>query len=170
MIKSERSVRTISTSSVSGSRVAFGGSTRERPKQAASGLGVSPPSTPGGNLESLIRLFGRCCESGARVAAKTTIGEVYNHAIGDHDMKKTISVAASTVVMTAGLGLASLGAAAVAQALPAPLPDYHWCPGDFWDPGWGFNWDGGRCHDDFYFDGEPHDAGHWHGQGPWRGW
>ena len=37
----------------------------------------------------------------------------------------------------------------------APLPDYHWCPGQFWDPGWGNNWDWGRCHDDFYFDGEP---------------
>ena len=39
----------------------------------------------------------------------------------------------------------------------APLPDYHWCPGQFWDPGWGNNWDWGRCHDDGYFDGEPRD-------------
>ena len=44
--------------------------------------------------------------------------------------------------MTAGLGLAGLGAAAVAQAQPAPFPDYHWCPGQWWDPGWGNNWDG----------------------------
>ena len=50
----------------------------------------------------------------------------------------------------------------------APLPDYHWCPGEFWDPGWGNNWDGGRCHDDGFFDGEPRDQGHWHGQGPWQ--
>ena len=40
----------------------------------------------------------------------------------------------------------------------APLPDYHWCPGQFWDPGWGSNWDWGRCHDDGYFDGEPRDG------------
>ena len=51
----------------------------------------------------------------------------------------------------------------------APMPDYHWCPGQFWDPGWGFNWGGDRCHDDGFFDGEPRDGGHWHGQGPWNG-
>ena len=50
----------------------------------------------------------------------------------------------------------------------APLPDYHWCPGQFWDPGWGNNWEWGRCHDDDYFDGEPRDEGHWHGNGPWH--
>ena len=50
----------------------------------------------------------------------------------------------------------------------APLPDYHWCPGQFWDPGWGNNWEWGRCHDDGYFDGEPRDEGHWHGNGPGR--
>ena len=48
------------------------------------------------------------------------------------------------------------------------MPDYHWCPGQDWDPGWGNNWDSGRCHDDFYGDGDPHDAGHWHGPGPWH--
>ena len=32
-----------------------------------------------------------------------------------------------------------------------------------WQEHWGNNWDGGRCHDDSYFDGEPHDQGHWHG-------
>jgi len=48
------------------------------------------------------------------------------------------------------------------------MPDYHWCPGQWWDPGWGFNWGGDRCHDDNYFDGEPRDGGHWHGPGPWH--
>ena len=76
-------------------------------------------------------------------------------------------LAAAATMLTAGLGLAGLQAA-TAQATPAPLPDYHWCPGQWWDPGWGFNWDGGRCHDDFYRDGEPRDQGHWHGQGPWH--
>jgi len=88
-------------------------------------------------------------------------------------MKKSIArVAASTVVMTAGLGLAGLGAAAIAQAQPAPFPDYHWCPGEGWDPGWGSNWDYGRCHDDHWYDGEARDSGHWHGYGDPRndGW
>jgi hypothetical protein len=63
-----------------------------------------------------------------------------------------------------------VGAASVAEAQPAgPLPDYHWCPGQFYDPGWGNNWDWNRCHDDFYGDGDPHDRDHWHGQGDWHG-
>jgi hypothetical protein len=77
-------------------------------------------------------------------------------------------IAAATAI-TAGLGLAGVGVASVAEAQPAgPLPDYHWCPGQFYDPGWGNNWDWNRCHDDFYFDGEPRDQGHWHGQGGWH--
>jgi NAD(P)H-hydrate repair Nnr-like enzyme with NAD(P)H-hydrate dehydratase domain len=40
--------------------------------------------------------------------------------------KSIARVAASTVVITAGLGLAGLGAAAIAQAQPAPFPVYHW--------------------------------------------
>jgi len=84
-------------------------------------------------------------------------------------VKNIIRVAAATAITTAGLGLAGLGAASVAQAFPGgPMPDYHWCPGQFWDPGWGNNWDQTRCHDDNYFDGEPHDAAHWHGPGPWH--
>jgi hypothetical protein len=54
--------------------------------------------------------------------------------------------------MTAGLGLAGVGTAINAQAQPAPLPDYHWCPGDFYDPAWGPNWDWNECHDDFHRD------------------
>ena len=78
-------------------------------------------------------------------------------------------IAAATAI-SAGLGLAGIGTASLAEAQPsAPLPDYHWCPGQWFDPAWGHNWDGGRCHDDFYFDGEPHDQGHWHGNGPWQG-
>jgi hypothetical protein len=85
-------------------------------------------------------------------------------------MKTFARIAASTVAMTAGLGLAGLGAAAAADAQPAPFPEYHWCPGQFWDPGWGPNWDMGRCHDDHFFDGEARDGNHWH-NGPWNpGW
>lgn len=67
------------------------------------------------------------------------------------------------------MGLVGLGAAAIAEAQPAPFPDYHWCPGDNWDPGWGNNWDWGRCHDDGFYDGEPRDGDHWHGPGGWQG-
>jgi hypothetical protein len=78
-------------------------------------------------------------------------------------------IAAATAIAS-GLGLAGVGAASVAEAMPmAPLPDYHWCPGEWFDPGWGNNWDQGRCHDDGFFDGEPRDGGHWHGNGPWNG-
>jgi hypothetical protein len=63
-----------------------------------------------------------------------------------------------------------MGVASVAEAMPmAPMPSYHWCPGQWWDPAWGNNWGWDRCHDDGYWDGEPRDAGHWHGYGPWNG-
>ncbi|MCV7401969.1 hypothetical protein H7K24_17645 [Mycobacterium fragae] len=78
-------------------------------------------------------------------------------------MKNFVRVLGSAVALTAGLGLAGLGAAAVAHAQPAPFPDYHWCPGEYWDPGWGDNWDPDRCHDDHWLDGDPHDLSHWHG-------
>ena len=80
----------------------------------------------------------------------------------EESVKNILPVAASTAVVTAGLGFGAAGAA-VAEAQPAPLPDYHWCPGQWWDPGWGNNWDHGRCHDDHWFDGEPRDQAHWHG-------
>jgi hypothetical protein len=88
-------------------------------------------------------------------------------------MRNIMRIATSSLVLTGGLGLAGLGAAAVAEAAPiAPPPAYHWCPGEFWDPVWGPNWEGGRCHDDFYRDGEPHDQWHWRGGGDrdhWQG-
>ena len=78
-----------------------------------------------------------------------------------HEQK--ISFAAMTVMMTAGFGLAGLTGATAAQAEPGPVPGYHWCPGDFWDPGWGFNWDAGTCHDDHHrdIDGVDHSHDFW---------
>jgi hypothetical protein len=75
-------------------------------------------------------------------------------------------LAATIFAMGAALGVAGIGAAVDAQAQPAPFPDYHWCPGQFWDPGWGPNWDGGNCHDDYHrdIDGPDHSRD-WH-QGP----
>ena len=49
-----------------------------------------------------------------------------------------------------GLALFAVGLAdGIAQAAPAPAPDYHWCPGDQWDPGWGkaYHWDWNHRHD-----------------------
>jgi hypothetical protein len=60
-------------------------------------------------------------------------------------MKNIARVAVSAFIISTGLGLVGLGAASVAQAQPGPFPQ--WCPGDFWDPGWGGNPDGFHCHD-----------------------
>ena len=62
-------------------------------------------------------------------------------------MKKSARVAAATAALVAALGFGGLATAIDAQAQPGPLPT--WCPGDFWDPGWGDNWDNGGCHDNF---------------------
>jgi hypothetical protein len=68
-------------------------------------------------------------------------------------MKKTFVGLAATMVATGGLGLAALGlASGTAQADIGPVPLYHWCPGDFWDQGWGDNWEWGTCHDDHHRD------------------
>jgi hypothetical protein len=74
-------------------------------------------------------------------------------------VKTSARCVATTVVLTAGLGLAGVGAAATAQADFRPAPSYHWCPGQNWDQHWGNNWDGGTCHDDHHrdVDGNNHD-------------
>jgi hypothetical protein len=63
-------------------------------------------------------------------------------------MKKTVRMVAASAAVAAGMGLAGLAVATEAHAQPGPLPT--WCPGDFWDPGWGNNWDWGGCHDNFH--------------------
>ncbi|MGE2817686.1 hypothetical protein ACQI5H_21475 [Mycobacterium heidelbergense] len=54
-------------------------------------------------------------------------------------------ITATLFALIVGLGLAGLGAATDVQAQPGPFPQ--WCPGEFWDPGWGNNWDWNNCHD-----------------------
>ena len=44
------------------------------------------------------------------------------------------------------LALAGLEDPTQAQARPGPFPQ--WCPGDFWDSGWGDNWNQISCHAD----------------------
>jgi hypothetical protein len=59
-------------------------------------------------------------------------------------MNKFASSVAAAAVMAAGLGWAGLAAATEADAQPGPpIP---WCPGQFWDPSWGTNWDWNACH------------------------
>jgi hypothetical protein len=75
------------------------------------------------------------------------------------------------MLVSGGLGLAGLGLASGTQAEPGfgSPPLYHWCPGDFWDPGWGFNWDGGVCHDDHHRDADAWDHSRdWNGPPPWQ--
>jgi len=81
-------------------------------------------------------------------------------------MKSIPRVGLSALIITAGLGLAGLGAAGIAQAQPGPFPQ--WCPGDFWDPGWGGNPDGFHCHDaGFRHDDGRGGWGHDDGRGGW---
>jgi hypothetical protein len=79
---------------------------------------------------------------------------------------------ATTVLLSGGLGLAGWGLGdGIAQAQPlAPIPTYHWCPGDDWHPDWGNNWDGGNCHDDHHRDADfdNHDRDYWGDRGPDR--
>ncbi|QCH21993.1 hypothetical protein [Mycobacteroides salmoniphilum] len=83
-------------------------------------------------------------------------------------MKILVGIAASAAIAASTLGLA-----ATADAAPAlPAPNYHWCPGEFWNPIWGFNWEFGECHDDWHRDrdGDWHDRD-WHGdrdRGDWH--
>jgi hypothetical protein len=62
-------------------------------------------------------------------------------------MKKTVRIVAASAAVAAGMGLAGLAVATEAHAQPGPHPT--WCPGDFWDPGWGNNWEWNGCHDNF---------------------
>jgi hypothetical protein len=43
------------------------------------------------------------------------------------------------------------------------IPRYRWCPGDFWHPEWGFNFDWNTCHDDHHRDGDGdnHNSDYW---------
>ncbi|MCV7029782.1 hypothetical protein [Mycobacterium sherrisii] len=54
-------------------------------------------------------------------------------------------LAATIFAGAAVAGLVGVGNAADAVAAPGPFPQ--WCPGEFWDPGWGNNWDWNNCHD-----------------------
>jgi hypothetical protein len=72
-----------------------------------------------------------------------------------HLKRALVGLGATLVAGAAGFGLS----AGIAQAEPAFVPTYHWCPGEYYDPGWGPNWDQGVCHDDFHRDrdGDFHD-------------
>ncbi|WP_084293466.1 hypothetical protein [Mycobacterium gastri] len=48
---------------------------------------------------------------------------------------------------------------------PSPIPQW-WCPGDFWDPGWGNNWDWNNYHDNWRGPGPYPNGGPGWGPGP----
>ena len=57
-------------------------------------------------------------------------------------MNKFASCAIASAAIAAAIGLTGLGDVTEAHAQPGP----NWCPGDFWDPSWGTNWDWNACH------------------------
>ena len=75
--------------------------------------------------------------------------------------RKLLAGMAAPMLIVAPLG--SGVASGHASPEVGSLPDYHWCPGDFWRPEWGFNWDRGVCHDDHHrdIDGFSHDNDWW---------
>jgi hypothetical protein len=52
---------------------------------------------------------------------------------------------------------------ATATSVRNYIARYHWCPGDFWRPEWGLNFDWNTCHDDHHRDGDGdnHDHDFW---------
>ena len=74
---------------------------------------------------------------------------------------RLLAGAAAPILVAAAIGSGLAAGAANAEA--GSLPDYHWCPGEMWRPEWGFNWDGGNCHDDHHrdMDGFSHDRDWW---------
>ncbi len=57
-------------------------------------------------------------------------------------MNKFASCAIASAAIAAAIGLTGLGDMTEAHAQPGP----NWCPGDFWDPSWGTNWNWNACH------------------------
>ncbi|BDE17081.1 hypothetical protein Mkiyose1665_51210 [Mycobacterium kiyosense] len=64
-------------------------------------------------------------------------------------MKRKTTIAAAAVAITASLGTFGFGSGAIAEAQPGTFPTDQWCPGAYWNPFWGSNWDWNHCHDSF---------------------
>jgi hypothetical protein len=78
-------------------------------------------------------------------------------------VKKPILGLIAAVILAGGLGTTTVGlASGIASADPHFAPDYHWCPGERWDPRWGDNWEWNGCHDDHHRDGDADDHSHDH--------
>jgi hypothetical protein len=80
-------------------------------------------------------------------------------------MKNIAHVAATPLAMTAGLGLA-FGGCCRSPGPTSAVPGLSLAPRPLVGSGVGDNWDGSRCHDDHWFDGDARDQGHWH-NGPY---
>ncbi|SIH92592.1 Secreted protein antigen [Mycobacteroides abscessus subsp. bolletii] len=67
-------------------------------------------------------------------------------------MRISLRKALTAPLLALGIGVAGLTMPlATAQATPNPQigPAPAWCPGDYWDPVWGNNWDVHGCHDSY---------------------
>jgi hypothetical protein len=72
-------------------------------------------------------------------------------------VKKLVELTA-TVVATGALGFTGLAlSTGIAGAVVGGMPEYHWCPGENFDPGWGNNWEPNGCHDDWHRDADGFD-------------
>jgi hypothetical protein len=81
---------------------------------------------------------------------------------------------AAAIMVTTGLGLASVGIATKAHADDPPWPfvGYHWCPGQpFNDAAWGPQWESRTCHDAHHrdADGTIHNNDYF-GPSPFQNW
>jgi hypothetical protein len=79
----------------------------------------------------------------------------HNHFRSLQCVRKLVELTAATVVATGTLGFAGLVlSTGTAGAVVGAMPEYRWCPGENFDPGWGNNWEPNTCHDDFHRDGD----------------
>jgi hypothetical protein len=83
-------------------------------------------------------------------------------------MRRHLELTAAAVIATGALGFAGLGVSVgTAAATVGSLPEYHWCPGQYFDQGWGDNWDPNVCHDDFHRDGDGYNHDNDYHPGGW---
>ena len=101
-------------------------------------------------------LFGPHCQ---RVVLNPIAG-AQNSGVVAVRVKTLARCAATTFIMTAGLGLASVGGATVAAAQSGRIPELPLVPRPGLASRMGDNWDGGTCHDDHHrdIDGNDHNT------------
>jgi hypothetical protein len=88
-------------------------------------------------------------------------------------MNSVARLAATAIMVSAGVGLAGAGAVTTARADDPPWPfvGYHWCPGQPFSADWGPQWAPTTCHDAHHrdMDGTIHNADYF-GPSPFQNW